>query len=87
MNTFITNMLHLLVAVRIDRVRPEVAVQHLLVRMQYQPKIAAQRLKSHLLDHVEGMTAWLGASFHHRVLDIFVRMQHFVVDEIFVQLT
>lgn len=80
-------MLHLLVAVRIDGVRPELAVQHLFVRMQNQPEVAAQRLECHLFDDVERMATGFGASFHHRMLQILVGVQDFVVLEVFVQLT
>lgn len=81
-----THVHHPLAAAAVHRVRAEVAVQHLPVRMQDQPELAAERRKAHLLDGVERVTAVRRAALDDGVLQIGVRVQHLVVVQVLVQL-
>lgn len=63
----------LLVSIRIDGVRFEIAMQHILLWMQNYAKMTAQHFEFHLLDDIERMIAVFGASFYNFVHKI-VRM-------------
>lgn len=44
-----------LVAFAIDRIRFEIAVQHILLRMQNDAKMTSVRFEFHFFDHIERM--------------------------------
>lgn len=66
------------VSIPVDRIRFEIAVQHILLRMQNYAKMPSEHFEFHLFDDIERMIALLCASFHNFVHNI-VRMYRFVI--------
>lgn len=67
-----------LVPIAIDGIGFEIAVQHILLRMQNYAKMTTEHFEFHLFDDIERMIAMLCASFHNFVYYI-VRVNRFII--------
>lgn len=79
-------MNNLFVSVAVHRIRLEIAMQHLFLRMQNDTEMSAVYLEFHLFYRIEGMCAVLCATLNDFVHNI-VGMYGFIVPQIFAQIS
>lgn len=77
---------HSFVAVRIYSVSLKITMQHILLRMQNETKIATQRLELHLLYGIERMCAGLCTALDHLMAN-FTGIDELIVLQVLVKLS